>query len=183
MGEYYLIAQLPSLDGVNANEPIPITEQRFLELCSQFLAKKVWQDLQKVTLVPSVEPEKSKSSLLQAWWAGERNLRLALGKVRAEKRSKVFDLQDISLPEELYRVATAAVGIGNPLEAEIFLLNHRLSFLETLRPMDPFSEEFVFYYALKLKMLLRIKQFDTKTGEATYQNIYSSILHGDRLEA
>ena len=38
MAEYYLISQLPSLDGLGDNMPVPITEERFTELCRRFLA-------------------------------------------------------------------------------------------------------------------------------------------------
>lgn len=183
MAEYYLISQLPSLDGISENVPVPITEERFMELCSRFLGKRAWNELQNLTLVPSVNPEKSASRLVEAWNDSERNLRLVLGKVRADKMHKSFDLSDKFLPAELYKVANAAVEIENPLEAEMFLLLHRLNCLEMLRPMDAFSEDFVFYYALKLKLILRIRQFDTKLGESKYKNIYNSILNGVGVEA
>lgn len=183
MAEYYLISQLPSLDGIGENAPIPITEERFLELCDRFLGKKAINEIKKLTLVPSLIPEKSNSALIEVWNEGERNLRLALGKVRADKMKKSFDMGDKSLPVELIKAASAAVEMESPLEAENFLSHYRLGFLETLRPMDTFSEDFVFYYGLKLKLLLRTRQFDEKLGEATYRNIYNSILNGDRLEA
>ena len=183
MAEYYLISQLPSLDGINENTPLPITEARFQELCSRFLGKKVLSEMEDLTLIPSVEPEKSGTALAERWNDGERNLRLALGKVRADKMHKSFELQNKNLSAELLKVASAAVEIENPLEAENFLLRYRLNFLETLRPMDAFSTDYVFYYALKLKLILRIRQFDTRLGESTYKHIYNSILNGDRLEA
>jgi hypothetical protein len=80
-------------------------------------------------------------------------------------------------------VAASAAEIENPLEAENFLLRYRLQFLETLRPMDSFSLEYIFYYALKLKLLSRVRQFDTNIGENTYKEIYNSILNGERVEA
>ena len=40
MAEYYLISQLPSLDGIGENSPVPITEERFMELCEGSLKKK-----------------------------------------------------------------------------------------------------------------------------------------------
>lgn len=40
MAEYYLISQLPSLDGIHDNAPLPITEERFTELCDRFLKKR-----------------------------------------------------------------------------------------------------------------------------------------------
>ena len=183
MAEYYLISQLPSLDGIGENTPIPITEERFLELCSRLLGKKAQNKIKKLTLVPPLTPEKSGSTLIETWNEYERNLRLALGKARAEKIKKPFDMGNKALPIELIKAADAAVEMESPLEAENFLSHYRLEFLETLRPMDTFSEDFVFYYGLKLKLMLRTRQFDAKLGETTYRNIYNSILNGDRLEA
>ena len=40
MSLYYLTAQLPSLDTVGAGSPLPITEERFVELCHRFLWTK-----------------------------------------------------------------------------------------------------------------------------------------------
>lgn len=183
MAEYYLVSQLPSLDGISEATPIPITEERFLELCGRFLGKKAAVEITKLTLTPSLTAEKTTSSLIEAWNEGERNLRLALGKLRSEKMGKAFAPGNKNFPPELLRAAGTAVEMESPLEAESFLSHYRLSFLETLRPMDNFSEDFVYYYALKLKLLLRTRQFDTQLGEAAYRNIYNSIMNGDRLEA
>lgn len=183
MAEYYLVSQLPSLDSIGESTPIPITEQRFLELCARFLDKKAQRKLEALTLVPPLEPETGGSPLIEAWNAGERRLRLALGAARAARMSKPFDLRQEILPAEVLKVAAAAVELQSPLEAERFLLQYRLSFLETLRPMDAFSQDYLFYYGLKLKLILRIRQFDAEVGEAAYRKIYGSILNGDSLEA
>ena len=183
MAEYYLISQLPSLDGLGENTPMPITEERFLELCGRFSGKKTQSELEKLTLVPPINPEKSSSTLIEAWNTEERKLRLALAKSRADKLNKPFDLKNEILPVELIKTANGATEIENPLEAEKFLHAYRLNFLETIRPMDTFSEDFIFYYGLKLKLILRMRELDTKLGETTYRNIYNSILNGDRLEA
>lgn len=183
MAEYYLISQLPSLDGIGENMPVPITEERFLELCRGLLGKKAWREMEKLTLLPPIIPEKTCSALLDAWYEGERNLRLALCKVRAEKMNKPFDLQNKSLSIEVVKTANDAVEAKNPMEAESFLSAYRLNFLETLRPRDNFSEDFVFYYGLKLKLIMRMRRFDAKLGETAYRNIYGSIINGDRLEA
>ena len=68
------------------------------------------------------------------------------------------------------------------MEAERFLTHYRLEMLEALRPLDSFSEDYVFYYGLKLKLISRIKSFNTQIGEEAYKNIYNSILTGERLE-
>lgn len=183
MAEYYLISQLPSLDGISENMPLPITEEDFLRLCGNSLKKKLWQELEKLSLTPPKECEKTFSPLVRAWNNGERNLRLALGVKRAEKMKKEFDLGEHILPSEIISVAAAAVESKTPLEAENFLNSYRLGFLEGLRPTDGFSDEFLFYYLLKLKLLSRMRKFNTELGKSAYKNIYTSILNGDRLEA
>lgn len=183
MAEYYFMSQLPSLDGISENMPLPITEERFSELCHRFLGKKAKAETDKLTLMPPRNGEKSSSALIEAWNEGERNLRLALGKVRAEKMKKPFDTDNKYLSAELMKAARTAVEIESPLEAEKFLNSYRLNFLETLRPMDTFSEDSVYYYGLKLKLILRIRQFDADIGEAAYRNIYNSVINGDRTEA
>ncbi len=182
MSQYYLMSQLPSLDGISENMPLPITEERFYELCSRFLGKRSLGELKSLTLVPSRDNEKCSSALVAEWNSGERKLRLALAKARAEKLKKPFDTQNESFPVPLLQVAHTAVELDSPLEAESFLNSYRLGFLETLRPMDSFCEDSVFYYGLKLKLLARIRGFDRDKGEAAYKNIYGSIIDGDRPE-
>lgn len=182
MGEYYLISQLPSLDGLSENTPVPITEARFLELCSGSLSKKILGELKGLSLTPARTPEKSPSPLIEAWNDGERNLRLALGKIRADKMNKSFLCENNALPVGLVQAARTAADAESPLEAERFLNRYRLDFLETLRPMDGFSEDYLFYYFLKLKLILRIRQFDAEKGEAAYRSIYRSLMNEGRSE-
>ncbi len=183
MGEYYFIAQLPSLDAVGENAPLPITEERFLELAKRYLSEKAFHEVEDLTLMPPQVHEKSNSKLISAWNSGERNLRLALGKIRAEKLKKQFNADTRFLPQEIIKTAKEAVENESPLEAERFLNRFRLKFLDSLRPTDMFSVESVYYYGLRLKLLSRIRQFDSKEGEEAYKNIYNSIMNGDRLEA
>ncbi len=182
MAEYYLISQLPSLDGISESAPLPITTQRFVELCRRFLGKKAQGELERLTLLPPRNPEKSTSELIGRWNEGERDLRLALARLRADKMDKSFDAENRSFPAGLIQAVKTAVEIESPMEAEIFLNRYRLDFLESLRPMDSFSEEFVFYYGLKLMLLERIRKFDSQSGESAYRTIYGSIMNGDRSE-
>ncbi len=179
MAEYYLISQLPSLDGINENTPLPISEERFTELCNRFLGKKSQEAIKKLTLSPPKNFVSSGSALIDKFNESERNLRFALGKVRAEKMNKPFYTENRILPTEYIKAASTAIETENPMEAEKYLNRYRLEILETLRPTDNFSEDYIFYYGLKLKLILRIRQFDTKTGEESYRNIYNSILNGD----
>ena len=183
MAEYYFMSQLPSLDGISENTAVPITEERFVELCQRFLNKKAQLEISKLTLMPPKEYEQSTSELVEAWYKAERDLRFALAKVRADKMKKPFDMESKSLPVELMKVARTAVESESPLEAEKYLNSYRLETLELLRPMNTFSEDMVFYYGLKLKLISRMKQFNADIGEAAYKNIYNSIINGERLEA
>ncbi len=182
MAEYYLISQLPSLDGIGESTPLPISSERFAELCRRFLGKKAQGEFEKITLAPPRNPEKSSSALIEKWNEGERSLRLALAKLRADKMNKHFDAETQSFPAGLLQAARTAVEIESPMEAEKFLNKYRLDFLESLRPMDSFSEEYVFYYGLKLKLTERIRKFDSESGETAYRNIYDSIMNGERSE-
>ena len=183
MGAYYLIAQLPSLDQVDDHAPLPITEERFLELTERLLGKKAWERVQGLTLLPPRDAERTGNALIDAWNDGERRLRLALAKARADKLGKPFDAGEPALPRGLADIACAALEAKDPLEAERTLNAYRLGFLETLRPADAFSENFVFYYGLKLKLLARMKRFDTELGRSAYKNIYTSVLSNGGLEA
>ena len=182
MAEYYLIAQLPTLDGLSEGAPIPITEESFLELCNRFLSKKAVKEIESLTLIPPLNFEKSTSFVVNEWNNGERTLRLALAMARAEKQNKTFDIGNNVIPSEAIKVANDALEKENPLEAENFLLAYRLKFLETLSPINNFSNEFITYYALKLKLLYRIRKFDTEVGRKEYTKIYNSIKDGESLE-
>ena len=183
MAEYYLIAQLPSLDAVSDTMPLPISEEDFLELCSRSLNKKLWAEIKALSLTPPLEAKKSGVDLVESWNSAERSLRLALAMLRAEKLGKRFDVGGETFSDNILSVANFALESKNPLEAENYLNSYRLGFLETLRPMDTFKEDFLFYYCLRLKLLSRMRRFDRELGKTAYKNIYNSILGGDRVEA
>lgn len=183
MNHYYLMAQLPSLDGVGDGAPLPITEERFDELCTRFMGKKAVTTLHSLTLSPPREPDKTGNELLDNWCAAERQLRLALGKLRSEAIQKPFDIGEEPLSSEAIQAAQTAMEQEDPMAAEKILNHYRLGLLENLRPTDAFSEDMVFYYGLKLKLLGRIRRFDEAAGREAYRNIYHSILYGNKQEA
>ncbi len=182
MAEYYLISQLPSLDGITEGAPLPITEEAFSELCGRFLSKRALTALKSLTTTPKRIAPPLGVPLIDAWNDSERKLRLALGRIRAEKLQKGFDAGTDPLPVECVKAAEAATEAENPMEAELKLTAYRLSVLEALRPADSFSDDYIFYYGIKLKLLLRTRQFDKTIGEEAYRKIYNSIFNGDRLE-
>ncbi len=182
MNQYYLMSQLPSLDGLLDAAPLPITMERFLELCEQFLPPKMIKALKGIDLVPPRSAVKTGYKFIDDWNSFERDLRLSLGAVRAEKLGKTFET-DVFVPSEMTQIARIAAEYENPLEAEVFLNGYRIRFLENLRSFDMFCEDAIFYYALKLKIMARIKLFDTEKGTLAYQDIYNSIMSKDKQEA
>lgn len=182
MNQYYLMAQLPSLDGLDENTPIPITEERFYEVANRFLSAKQKKSLEDFSIVPNIDLSSSNKNLLDKWCNFERDLRLSLAKVRGEKLKKAVDIGDYSPSPTLFQMAKNVVEMDNPLEAEMYLNKYRLDYLEDLRPIDSFSEDALFYYAIKLKLLLRMQKFQVEIGKNAYQEIYSSILNGRNQE-
>ncbi len=178
MSQYYLMSQLPSLDGLGETSPLPITEKRFFLLCEEFLGKKGKKITSSLTLVPDRKVKKTGSKLVDGWYEGERELRLALAYVRATKQNKVF-ITNAPISSQLLTVAKTAVETEDPLSAEQYLNKIRLDRLESLRPMDGFCDEAVYYYGLKLKLISRIRQFDAELGQSAYQKIYSTVLAGE----
>ena len=182
MNQYYLMSQLPSLDTVGESGGLPITEERFFELCSRFLGKKALKALCTLSLVPAPDAEKSGSAWIDTWHDCERKLRLALAAERAGKLKKNFESQAAFLPLQTVQTARAAVSADDPMEAERTLNRFRLERLEAMRPADGFSEDAVFYYGCKLKLLQRMQDFDENRGREKYRNIYASIMRGDGQE-
>ncbi|MBE6940430.1 MAG: DUF2764 family protein [Ruminococcaceae bacterium] len=182
MNQYYLMAQLPSLDGLGETAPLPITEETFFDICSRSLSEAGMARLRSVTLSPDRDVQPEGSALLDAWNQGERQLRLALGALRAARMKKSFDPGEETPPPAVMQAARTAMSMEDPLAAERYLNQYRMSFLDQLRPMDHFSEDSVFYYILKLKLHLRMRRFDVQRGQAAYRNIYDSILHEDNQE-
>ena len=117
MNQYYLIAQLPSLEIASETTALPITEERFYELCKTNLGKKAWNALNGLTLVPKRQNQKTGYSFIDKWYQWERNFRLALAGARAEKMKKPFEGKTGEFPEELLRTVRQAVEMGDPLEA------------------------------------------------------------------
>ncbi len=179
MSQYYLMSQLPSLDGINDASPIPITEKRFYELCHRFLGKKALNALDKLTLIPPRSHNKVGFKVIDSWNEWERNFRLALGSVRANRMQKKFDTGDDSVSIQLLQMVRTVVDIKDPMEAEKVINRFRMEFVESLRPADYFCDDAVFYYGLKLKLILRMRQFDEVKGKDAYRNIYDSILRGE----
>ena len=112
MNQYYLIAQLPSLEIASETTALPITEERFYELCRTNLGKKAWNALSGLTLVPGRQNKKSGYSFIDKWNEWEKNFRLALAAARAEKLKKPFEGETGACSGHLLQTVRQAVGDG-----------------------------------------------------------------------
>lgn len=180
--QYYLVAQLPGLDGLDEKSSLPIHTKEFKEVCSRYLGKKSQQILEGLSLIPPRNGASTGSRLVDRWNQQERELRLALGSIRASNMKKQFDAGDTLIPSDLLQISRTAAGMEDPLQAEQYLLHYRLEMLGRLRPMDSFCEDAVYFYGLRLMLLERMQKFDRKKGIASYNEIYNSVLNRDHQE-
>ncbi|MCD8152131.1 MAG: hypothetical protein LUD71_03460 [Clostridiales bacterium] len=182
MSQYYLIAQLPGLEPYDGKSPLPITEEAFRDACSNFLDEKEMGILDGISLIPPRDIEPTGSDLVDAWNSEERQLRLALAVVRAGHKGKSFSTDGEVISAPVLQVANTAVDLGDPLAAEEYLQRCRMETLDRLRPLDMFCEDAVYCYAIRLKLLTRMRLFDEERGHESYQHIYHSILNGNSQE-
>lgn len=174
--QYYLVAQLPDVSSAGDKQALPITEEYFRDLCSRFLDEKSLAVLNGLTLVPPREEVSTGSAFVDAWYEKERALRLALAQVRALNLQKESEQLNGACTADILQVARTAVGMDSPLAAEQYLYQYRLGVINQLAPLDMFSTDAVFAYALRLMLAQRVRLFNEDTGMASYHTIYERIL-------
>jgi hypothetical protein len=158
-----------------------MTDAQFLELAGRFLDSHSLSVLASLSLMPPVKIKKTGSSVVDTWYATEKALRVALAQLRAQKLKKSFDPAKVggaasSVDFSVSQAARTAMTLDSPLAAEQFLNDFRLSVLSNLTPMNSFSTEALYLYALKLKLFERIRKFNEDAGIASYKTIYDQIL-------
>jgi hypothetical protein len=124
------------------------------------------------------EPSKSCSSaFINNWRNWERSLRLNLARYRAQrlKREGGAAVDPPDYPAGAVAAAKAAAAMDSPLEAEIFLDKARWDAIELFQGIDYFSNNTLFAYLLKLRLLERRALFKAEEGFAEYKGLYASI--------
>ena len=184
MGYYYLVAQLPSL---LYGQPAPMSSQAFRDLCQGALSAGDRVVLDLCTLDPDAPlsagagyGEASKpcpSAFVSNWRDWERALRLNLARYRAQRLKRegggAFDPPEY--PADAAAAAKTAAAMDSPLEAENFLGKARWDAIELFQGIDYFSNNTVFAYLLKLRLLERRALFKVEEGFAEYKRLYASI--------
>jgi hypothetical protein len=173
---YYLVAQLPSFSVNQEKTPLPITGDAFVELCARFFDPESLQILESISLEPPRFPAKTGSFVVDSWNEMENSLRVALAQLRSQKLGRDFAFASVSIRPEASQAARAALTMDSPLAAEQSLNEFRTDFLNRIAPVNNFSTEAVYVYALKLRLAERIRKFNDEAGMASYRSIYDRIL-------
>lgn len=173
---YYFVAQLPAFSYTSESGKLPITTEYFLDLCKRFMPANDMAAVETLSLEPPIESKSTGSSFLDTWYTKERNLRLALAQIRAQKMKK--DSKDIPITSdgEVIQAARTATGMDSPLSAEQFLNQYRLTVLDKIAPLDNFSVDAVYNYGLHLMLAERMKKFNREQGLVSYRKLYDEIL-------
>lgn len=174
--QYYLVSQLPAVSYTGEKQNLPISEAYYRDLCARFLDERSLEILNNLSLVPPRKNIATGSAFVDAWYAKERALRLALAQIRALNLQKESEPLTGECTGDVMQVARTAVGMDSPLSAEQFLYQYRIDVINQLAPLDQFSVDAVFAYGLKLMLAQRMKLFNEQTGMASYHTIYDRIL-------
>lgn len=175
MGQYYFTAASLPLLTIDAKPAITVED--FLGTCELHVSKRDYRILINSSIkVP--DNEDALHGAAKDCWNWEKSLRNELAKLRAQKMEISSDeyIRPGEVAFDTHRIATEAVKIESPLEAENYLNIARLAYLDSLSVGHYFDLTFLVIYYLKLQILNRISNFDSEKGYLKYQEIYKNIL-------
>lgn len=171
---YYTSATLPMLFYENS---LPLTREDFLDVCQRTMLEGDFQALETCTTSLEGDPEDYEgfSGRFQKW---ETALRNALVKLRAKEQGldeREF-LREGGEGFGVDEIASAAMKIDSPLEAEHFLNRARWNYVEELKSGHIMDLEFLMGYYLQIQILERKESFKEKEGFENYKELYEDIL-------
>lgn len=170
------MAQLP---GILQNAAAPLPYEQFREISSRFLSAYDMQILASLSLEPPKAVIETGSSVVDNWYDWERSLRFSLKKLRAAKLKREFSAAEEMAGSSGFntaQIASAASGLDNPLEAELFLNKARTDAVGQFATNHYFDSDAVFAYGIMLLLHERRDQFTAEAGRASYTSIYNQIL-------
>lgn len=162
---YYLISSLPDL---RTDGEMPLSYDEFLDMCRMHVSEDKYELLKKLTLASTKGP------ILKEWSEFYGNLTKELNSQRSVRLGKTYPAsydKDYSLTQ----VAAAALAAKNPLDAEKILLDCQFDNLDSLVGLHTFDDEFLFGYAIKLKLLERQSCFVQKKGQEEFKRLFDLV--------
>lgn len=162
---YYLISSLPDL---RTDGSMPMTYDEFLLACQSQVSESKYQMLKDLTLSSEEGP------IMKEWSDSYGALMKELNYQRSVNLGKSYPLV-VNKNPMASRVASAALAASNPLEAEKILLDFEFEILDSLVGLHAFDDEYLFGYAMKLKLLERQSCFEQKKGQAEFKRLFDQV--------
>jgi len=162
---YYLISSLPAL---RSDSAMPVSYDRFLDMCRTAVSARVFENLRNLTLNSCEGP------LLSQWGTFYRNMQHELNRRRRERLGKPFDtsiLADYRTRACIDRAMTAP----DPLAAEQIMLDAQFEYLDSLVGLHSFDNYVLYGYAVKLRLLERQGAFVKERGQAEFERLFEGI--------
>jgi len=171
MGNYYYLgAQLPYLV---YGQAVPMSAEAFKAMAAEKLDAPEKGALDYCVLKPGVKA--TAWEFVNKWQDWEKSLRLNLAKGRAAKlKREAPDAPDY--PADAAAAAKLALQAESPLEAEIALDKARWAAIDGFAGIGQFTENAIYAYLLKLRLMERRLSFKTEEGFNEYKTLYASIL-------
>lgn len=164
----YFISSLPAL---SYGQPAQITEAAFREACVTGLDGAVAASVAAL-LDGSPFAGGASSAWVEAWNGKEAEIRLAVARRRAARLG-------VPPPETLACVmdtriepaVNAAFEEVNPLRREEALDRLRWQLADEMQGVQPFSENVIYAYAVKLRLVLRFQSLSPEAGKIVFSQL------------
>ncbi len=168
-GYYYILPSLPflSIDG-----EAPFSSEVFLQKISGFVPDKDFESIRRLLFDEPVDCKEAREYLsrkktIDSLLLSKRERKLFGRNIRYSEPADA-DGQDVMLAEKAFADA-------NPLSAERSLLELYWNCAERMGFMHGFDFTSLCVYAIKLKLLSRMRHFDRKRGSEEFDRIFSSL--------
>lgn len=174
---YYLLTSLPSL---SFDQKAPLDMKGLLALCKGNISQRDYDNLKAFTISGG-----HGCRLAERWTEFHRQFQARLTAERQRKHGEPVASAVVSALEDnraIYACISQAMslsasegGKGNPLEAEIFMLEFLYRQADEMIGLSCFDTDALFGYAAKLLILNRKDVFSALEGRAEYQRLFSGL--------
>ncbi len=147
---------------------MPMSYGEFLDMCKSHVSEEKYRILENLTLASTKGP------ILKEWSQFYGNLTKELNSQRSQRLGKAYPAE-YDKEYSIAQVASAAIAAKNPLEAEKILLDCEFDNLDSLVGLHAFDDEYLFGYAIKLKLLERQSCFVKKKGQEEFKRLFDQV--------
>jgi len=172
---YYFAASLPLIwfEG-----KLPFSVESFLEDCRRLLSEGDYALMERL-LAETEEDSQTGHTVFDEWIKFRHSFRNESAWFRSAKLSKdpSRHIRGLRFPEARFaEVIHQAAKAGNPLEAQRQLDRFQWEFLDELSAGHDYDIEFLFGYALKLRILQRYQEYASEKGLEVFKELKETEL-------